>query len=86
MRDQMMKERLEAIKMVGDVDGDEKRSVLLSQLQGDFDPEEFDRQMEGVFNDNWYDADEQEELSVTAATPSQKISEVKVLLIGVVGF
>eukprot|EP00474_Spongospora_subterranea_P010772 CRZ11230.1 hypothetical protein [Spongospora subterranea] len=63
MRQQVLDERLQAIQEVGDIglaDSDEKKAAILSQLDlnGDFDPDEFDKKMENLYNDDWYEAKE----------------------------
>lgn len=51
-------EKLEKIRMIAGIEGDAACKLGADDLEEDFDPEDYDRKMREMFNENYYGADE----------------------------
>uniref|UniRef100_A0A0D9WHZ5 Kri1-like C-terminal domain-containing protein n=1 Tax=Leersia perrieri TaxID=77586 RepID=A0A0D9WHZ5_9ORYZ len=51
-------EKLERIQAIAGIDSDAACKLGADDLEDDFDPEDYDRKMQEMFNDNYYDADD----------------------------
>ncbi|XP_062231712.1 calcium-dependent protein kinase 1 [Phragmites australis] len=51
-------EKLERIRMIAGIDGDAVCKLGADDLEEDFDPEDYDRKMQEMFDDSYYEADD----------------------------
>ncbi|KAL6609751.1 hypothetical protein ACP70R_039720 [Stipagrostis hirtigluma subsp. patula] len=51
-------EKLERIRMIAGIDGDAACKLVADDLEEDFDPEDYDRKMQEMFDDSYYEADD----------------------------
>ncbi|TVU19921.1 hypothetical protein EJB05_36103, partial [Eragrostis curvula] len=51
-------EKLERIRMIAGIEGDAACKLGADDLEEDFDPEDYDRKMQEMFNDSYYEADD----------------------------
>ncbi|OEL30076.1 hypothetical protein BAE44_0008906 [Dichanthelium oligosanthes] len=51
-------EKLERIRMIAGIEGDAACKLGADDLEEDFDPEDYDKKMQEMFNDSYYEADD----------------------------
>ncbi|CAL4901390.1 unnamed protein product [Urochloa decumbens] len=51
-------EKLERIRMIAGIEGDDACKLGADDLEEDFDPEDYDKKMQEMFNDSYYEADD----------------------------
>ncbi|KAI8393517.1 KRI1-like family C-terminal-domain-containing protein [Radiomyces spectabilis] len=60
LKNEKMKEIHERLKQIQEITGTEVTGLENLDLEGDFDPEKYDSQMAGVFDDQYYEGEENE--------------------------